>query len=843
MKTTFSKHFLSTLAAALALPAAAQTPVPDFGTAQTPAAPPAPLAQPQPPRLPTPPAPEKPSADDELVVLDAITVSDSGVSRANNILHTADIAATVKVGTNPVLTLKRLPGITVNSVDPVGVKVSSGSGLRLRAFGLSALAVAADGIPVPGSGGLVSNSINQYIEAENIDLVEVSPGTADVTTPAYTALGGSINFHSRPPAAEPAALLSGTYGSNNLRRLFARADTGNVEGFSAFVSASDSHVDEVFADKGGYDRRKVDAQLRYDADRYSITAALGYFKADDLDSRPISGAYKQYLGKSQAELAALGILGDLSDGGRHWFYSTVLDGDPNGLDSTYWDKNRNGRLTEIYHLRFEARPSDSLTLTAIPYYQERTGYNRGAVPFGTALQFYADNQYAAKQRTGSYRADITPPDTRSTAIDAAWLDGYAAAVANGTAAAYRAAVADGTDQARQGNASGARYGVPVAFTWTGGSHKIEAGFWLERDAPDYIRYGHNQINGSSANDFDYTRYWVIYYDNHFDARTAEFHLKDTVKFLDDRLTVTVGIRAIYQKFNYDGIPDIYSYYNGITYHKSFTFDDWFQPQIGATLALNKTDEIFANLSRNFSTVAADYIGSTSFLSGEAAIKPEESLNLDFGWRTARSKWSASAAGYVLQYKNRIGSVTPYDPLGFGSANTRTNYANLGDVLGYGVEIVAAWTPFADLRLGASATWQELEYLDNYSEPDGRGGSVIRNIKGKTVTNTPRWLANADVSYFRGAWFAGANVRYVDGAYLTTSNNQSIGPAILFGLGFGYDGIARSGHAALKNWRVALNIENLFDRHWFYANTGTAYGNGSFYVGTPRSVSISVTARF
>ncbi|MDR2863230.1 MAG: hypothetical protein LBV54_05070, partial [Puniceicoccales bacterium] len=546
MKITLQKRFLKTLATALVLPAALATAtLADTGdTAPAPGpAPAADAAAPEAAKTAAPaPAAVKTDAatatDEEKVLLEAVTVSELGISRANATLRPADISPTTSTGTDPVLTLNRLPGISVNSVDPIGVRVSSGSSLRLRAYGLSALAVAADGIPVPGAGGLSSNSINHYIEAENIDHIEVSPGTADVTTSAYTALGGSINFYSKPPAEHPGIITSGTYGTNNLYRLYARVDTGKYKGFSAFASGSESHVDEVFANKGGHDRKKYDAQLRWENETGNLViyGAYSYFKADDLDTRPISGSYKQYLGKNQKELAALGVLGNLSDGGRHWFYSTVLDGDPNGLDSTYWDKNRNGRVTQLGSVHIEYRPTDNIKVTAIPYYQDRTGYNRGAVPFNTALQFFADNQYATKLRTGSYRRDIVAPDTHGTVIDDAWLDGYVAAVANGTSAAYRRAVTDGTDQARQGFASGNRYGVPVTFSWNIGSHKLEAGLWLERDAPDYVRYGYNQVKGSNANRFDYSRYWVSYYDNHYDARTFEFHLKDTAKFFDNRLT-------------------------------------------------------------------------------------------------------------------------------------------------------------------------------------------------------------------------------------------------------------------------------------------------------------------
>ncbi|EIP96724.1 outer membrane receptor protein [Opitutaceae bacterium TAV1] len=795
------------------------------------------------------PAGGEAGGDDSPILLESVLVSERGVSRANNILRPADIASTTVAGADPLLVLKRLPGVTNESSDLLGIRASSGTGLRLRAFGLSALALAIDDIPTPYYGSLAATSPNQLIEPENVFSTEVSPGTADVSTPSCSNLGGSLKIYTRGPSQEPGAIVSGTHGSNDLRRIYARVDTGEYNGFSAFVSGSDSEARSAFGSGNidAHERQKYDVQARWRTDRLSITAAWSYFNADDLDDRSISGGYYQYLGKSRAELAALGVAvsSDLTDGGRDWFYPTTVSGD-DSLDGSYWNKNRNGRTVELYSLRVEARPTDDLKITAIPYYQEREGYNHGAVPFSTALNFYADAQYYAFQNTGAYRTDIVAPIvTGSTAIGAgsAWLDAYVNAPTAADRTALRNSVAGGKAGARENVTWGKRYGVPLYFVWDPPSnHTIEAGVWIEQDKPGYIRRGHNTVGGIISNPFDRSGSWVTYYDNDFDIKTLQFHLKDTVKFIDDRLSVSAGVRTLYQRFNYKGVPSIKSWYLDERYDETFTFDEWFQPQAGATWTLNRTDELFVNLSRNYAAPTPDVVASNSFLDGTASIKPEESVNLDLGWRTARPKWSASLAGYVIQYENRIGSVTPYDPLGFGSASIGSDYANLGDVFGYGVELALAWAPFADLRLGLSVTWQQLEYDDDYEEPSG-SSTVTRNIKGKTVTNTPEWIVNADATYYVGAWFAGVNARYVDSAYLTTSNNQSIPDYTLFGFGIGYDGIARPAHARLKHLRVALNIENAFDKHWYYASTGAAFSNGSFSVGSPRTVTLSATAKF
>jgi iron complex outermembrane receptor protein len=263
--------------------------------------------------------------------------------------------------------------------------------------------------------------------------------------------------------------------------------------------------------------------------------------------------------------------------------------------------------------------------------------------------------------------------------------------------------------------------------------------------------------------------------------------------------------------------------------------------VGATYQLTKSEQLFANYSENFSSPSTDIIGGSKFVQGD--LKAERANNIDFGVRTSRAKWSASLAGYVIKYKNRIGDVTNFDPLLFGSANTATAYTNVGGVDGKGAELAVAYAPVSDLRFNLSVSRQSLEYQDNYTENSSTGAVIVREIKGKTVPNTPKLIVNADATYYYGSFFAGVNARYQDGVYITTSNNQSLPAYTLVGIGFGYDG-TRKPDARLKHVRISLNVENLFDRYWFYTTgASTAFSNGNFSVGTPRAAYLTVATKF
>jgi iron complex outermembrane receptor protein len=770
---------------------------------------------------------------DDPVKLVAFEVSERGVSRANNVLKFSDLSATTAPGTNALNALNRLPGVNSTSSTNYGLRNGDGTGLRLRAFTLSVIGVAVDGIPAAATNGFQTNPPTRAFDAENLTSVEVSPGTGDVATPSFAALGGSINFFTRGPDAKAGAQLSGTFGSRQLERFFLRADTGEVaRGLTAFVSGSKTQQLVNFSDSElpVLKRWKYDAQVRYATPQLSLTGSVGYYKANDHDDRPISGSnYGNWIPYTPGG----SITGDLSDRGRRWFYPTIDDGNPNGLASVNYDKNRNNRTDTTYSVRAVLTPSNELRLSASPYFQDREGASYGGVPYSTAKTLY---ESAIKALPG--RTDIVAPLGYPTLAVRNTLP------VNPVTGAFVSPTDDPADNkpnAREATIRGHRSGLPVNFKYKIAQHTLEAGGWYERETSSSVRKLRNVQGGVITNPFDWTSFITVYFDRQTVLQTQQYYLKDTVRLLDNKLALSAGAKALKVKTDIEGVPDNTYFDRGLRVHRTPTYSDSFLPQVGATYELTKSDELFVNYSENFSSPSTDVIGGSKFVQGE--LKAERANNIDFGWRTTRRKWSASLAGYVVEYQNRIGDVTNFDPLLFGSANTATAYTNVGDVRGYGAELAVAYSPVRALRVNLAAGYQALRYRDNYTENNSTGGVLVREIKDRTVPNTPRRTVNADAVYTLGSWFIGVNARFQDRIFLTTSNNQALPSYTLFGAGFGYDGIG-SKSARLKNIRVAVNVENVFDRYWFYTNgAATAFSNGSFSVGTPRAAYLTVTGKF
>ena len=328
------------------------------------------------------------------------------------------------------------------------------------------------------------------------------------------------------------AQINATYGSGDLHRVFARVDTGEVaKGLTAFFSGSDVEQLDSFGRTAVNKRKEYDAKVRWEIPIATLTASFTYSNADDHDDRPISGAYYgqwiPYTAVSATGAAApgtLGQLGDLTDRGRNFYYSGVQDGNPNGLNSIFWNKNVNQRIQNLFSLNGTFTPAHNLKIVVIPYYQDVWGRNYGAVPNKTALTFYANAQLAYFLQTGQFRTDIVAPTNRNPAFDpTTFLNAYVT-----DTAAQRTALLNSTtslagagDEARQSINSGHRYGIPVNVKWELPSQVVELGGWYERDKEGQTRKGYNLVNGIISNDFVLSQPWTQYSDNHFDVSTYQ----------------------------------------------------------------------------------------------------------------------------------------------------------------------------------------------------------------------------------------------------------------------------------------------------------------------------------
>ncbi len=144
--------------------------------------------------------------------------------------------------TNPYRLLDLMPSVDAESADTYGMSVRGRRNLSLRGKGDFHLTRNIEGIPLYG---IVGN--NDLFDLENVDSFELYRGAM----PASAGLGvsnttGAMNMGLRRPEDKLGAEIRQSFGSDNFRRSFLRADSGRFgpADTSFYVSTSDTEADK-----------------------------------------------------------------------------------------------------------------------------------------------------------------------------------------------------------------------------------------------------------------------------------------------------------------------------------------------------------------------------------------------------------------------------------------------------------------------------------------------------------------------------------------------------------------------------------------------------------------------
>lgn len=130
--------------------------------------------------------------------------------------------------------LKYLPGVHSSGGDSSGITEGS---LNIRGFSQDQLGFTRDGIPLNDPQFLTPHA-DFMGDPENYDSVSVLYGSASINAPTLTASGGSVEIKSVAPTKESGVLYKQSVGSDSLYREFLRVNTGEINGFSAWLSGS-----------------------------------------------------------------------------------------------------------------------------------------------------------------------------------------------------------------------------------------------------------------------------------------------------------------------------------------------------------------------------------------------------------------------------------------------------------------------------------------------------------------------------------------------------------------------------------------------------------------------------
>ncbi|MFT3904773.1 MAG: TonB-dependent receptor [Steroidobacteraceae bacterium] len=704
--------------------------------------------------------------------LETISVIGRNESRTSATI-TPEYLETQVDGVSPLAVLKDLPGVNVQTSDPFGL-YEWNNRLRMRGFDISQIGQTIDGIPfISGSEG---GYISRYLLPENMAGVQVAPGSGDVTQPAMSALGGAVRYLSRDPGDVMAGKVSGTVGRYDMLRTFASFDTGLIgsTGIKGYLSGARSEVGAFENPRYPLRQDRFETKFLKNWGANSINFAFRYDYGMDHDTQNV----------------ALSLEPDYANSGQ--LNSSITgDSEADAFWVGYWRNGRNSRLLSSTG-KFEL--TDKLKLEVTPYYEAREGWLWYGVPASTAASAYAAAMAGTPGRT-----DITEPN--------------------------------GLPAQRLATRNGSRGGLTTGLTWYVGRHTLQMGGWVENATYDY--YLPLQNTDPTTGEILVNEVITINADYKLKTDITTMYLKDSVKFLDGRLTLDLGSKGMDITRHLHGYANIIDFNSSTIRDVSPHHNDWFQPQAGLTFNFTDATQGFINYAENYSAIPSAALSSTVY---NPDLKPETSENLDLGVRTQGANWSGYVSVYGLKYHDRIIALS-----GASRASiTGTSYLNVNNVSTKGMEASGEWHPIDHWKFTSSVSYIDAKYQDNYYAFDSSGAqTVLVAVDGNQLPDQAKWVGSMAASYSGTNISASLDGQYMGERYGDSKNTIVVPSYTIFNGSVGYKG---SSGTRLEGTNFQIAIYNLLDKGYISA-ISPGQSSATFKRGYPRAWYLSVAHEF
>ena len=821
----------------------------------------------------------------DLEVLETFTAVGRGDSRANNSLDLETLEL-VLPGVSPEKMIDRIPGVNVVTRDPFGF-YEFGNDIRVRAFSIANLGVTLDGVPNGNSSARYGTPIGRLVSSENLTSIKISQGAGDVTTPAYQALGGSLQYFTKTPSKVAGGDVQATVGSFDNINLFAKYELGEIApGFTGWVSGTHfEFTPRGLEGLGTGKARRIETNFKYELpnEKTTIQFALTYNDRDDFDTAGLDYAEWQdaesgnYRGTGQGwieytpwDYPGIGSFNyaDLSDQGRNIGPVAYLDptvGPGEGTNAVFFDKWRNGRMDYLVRTTVKHKIADGKTLSFIPYFQEKENYGL----WGRDNAF-AQNQIRAAYEGNPARTDIwgklyydaagNPLGETGAIVDEYSSDHAIAAPSVSPGGAFLSGVPGRT--ARDEDFGGHRYGATLNYEWITENNKLIVGGWYEYDYHTTERPNFNLGGGSVLGEYQYDQFNFLNYSRYIDQDVKQLWAQNTFRLMEGKLELIAGIKAIELDRDARGFLTISEWINDTETQRSTSYSDYFLPQLGVLYSLSDSTELFFNYSENMAIPDSGTITTAGATFNPDVLAPEYSDNIDFGIRgNLGDMGNYSLQAYYIKYVDRIlASAVPIDSTNAGAAGNSV-YQNVGGVDSWGMEAAVDLTTNIDgLRLMGSVAIQETTFQEDLfigfasaastaegfrTEPNpqttGASDAFLRfeDLSGRDLGNTPFLTVNLDAIYRVGNWRLNFGGKFYDTVYVNTINTQPLPSYTVFETGVAYTGKAGT---KLEGWTAALSVYNVFDQYFWLARSYND-SNGQVFADRGRQFSFTLKSKF
>ncbi len=788
---------------------------------------------------------------------DRIIIVGESVARANNVVTREDID-TLAGAQNIIDAIKLVPGVQLRGGDSSNNDPWT-SAINIRGFEVnlrnSKIGQTLDGVPLfNASYYLGGASAQKYMITETVQSVQVNQGTADVGSPASSALGGTIAYASRDPSSDVAGLIKGTFGDFDSQRFMASYDTGELFGNTRGYLAVSDLKSHLWPHKGmteaGIEQFHVAGKLVSEFGPLTVTAYGSY---NDSDDDPI-------IESTRAFLEATNFTTDASSSAWSTTQAAAINGV--GGNENWADAWAAERENTFGYLKFEWEVSDALSFTAAPYIQTNRGIGEFAPPYQEPRVINTVNPAALQQ---VMYAGTTVRTTRANATGRAVLP-YVNATTERvytdlTGAVVRSSECFNPDNTprftagvevcplaqsyRNSQYEHQRMGIVADGQFELGDHTIRGGVWYERLDRDFGRAWKPYLDvrlGPIALDRIYRR---DFYQN-FKTDLVKLHIADDWQ-VTENLLISAGLQ--HYLIDIEGISIEGAQFNSSAQliaprNLAVNSDsDDLLPSVGVVYDLNDELQVFAGYSKNFGAIGDWALEKTG--TDLSTLRPEIAQNLEGGLRFVGTDLRASATAYTIDYDDAIVFLTNDFAIGQPtinySAGTGGTYFNVpGGIESTGFEASVEYDVTDELTAYVAATFISSEYTADFNAASygGNGGQVRAGYK---VAGTPEYILAGALNYATGPFTGSLQVRRIGEAPGDAFNTAALFiPAYtLVDLSGRYRIELQSASAQYLELGVAVN--NLTDER--YVGGMLDEFTQRYTAGAPRSVSFTASVGF
>lgn len=628
--------------------------------------------------------------------LQEIVVLGQGTVRSTQTLN-MDIIQAQPLLTNPMSLIDRLPGVNSGNADPFGNDDWS-TDLDIRGFDRDRLGFTIDGLPLGSSTYRVGSRPDRFTDNENLQSVTVLQGASATGAGSSQALGGSIQYVTRPPQETFGGKFNFSGGSFDLRRYFGRIDSGPILGERTFAYLS-------------YSNSRNNHWMDYGA-RAKNT-------------------------RKHTEVALLQKLGDENSVQLKYVHNDRFGNNYNRVTRDYWDIHK---WDDGIHGPWTGNPridANNAEGWIDPEKDDIFSLEGDFVlPGRIALTFTGYRHTTDGPGTWPWECVFEPTSFAAPKPGPVLCDRDANGVAT-LATMYISRYSFHRD------------GLTFAFTKELGRHALAFGGWYEVKHRKQLRT-YNALLDPSTGPAWGAPYYLEFSDLYF-TRTKTAYLQDTISLLDNRLTVNAGISALGVNLSYE---DIKGTKGKNTYDSGYTF----APRAGATYRLTNEFEVFGSYTKNYKALQDSQLRNRDV----THVNTETANSFDLGVRYKNRWVNASLTAYKIKFSNRIvdfNFTLPPEVQGSRSFSPDGIQINAGSTESTGVELAAQFRFLDGFEWYMSAARNITDSVVVKSiTTDSLGQLTSLDWISATRRDMPLF---GELSYQRKGFRAAVNAAYVD----------------------------------------------------------------------------------